>query len=179
MTNVDPFEKGYLLQSYTNGTKKLGENYLTYEYKEADHDFSVMAGHSYQELRPLEKGEADIIIIRLADLYMMRAEAKFSNGDISAALNDVNFVRTSRTAPPAVTPKPPHEMNLDILFRERGFEFYWEHQRSTDMIRFGKYEGTKTEKTNNDSKKRLFPIPQSAIDRVSDTEGYLVQNEGY
>ena len=34
------------------------------------------------------------------------------------------------------------EMSLDILFKERGFEFYWEHQRRTDMIRFGKYEGT-------------------------------------
>jgi len=125
------------------------------------------------------KGEADIVIVRLADLYMMRAEAKLRKGDISGALNDVNFVRTSRTARPAVTPKPLHEMNLDILFRERGFEFYWEHQRRTDMIRFGKYEGNWTEKTNNDSKKRLFPIPQSAIDGASDTEGYLVQNRGY
>jgi hypothetical protein len=70
-------------------------------------------------------------------------------------------------------------MSLDILFRERGFEFYWEHQRRTDMIRFGKYEGTWTEKNNSDPKKRIFPIPQTAIDGASNLPGYLVQNEGY
>lgn len=125
------------------------------------------------------KGEADLVILRLADLYMMRAEAKLRKGDADGALDDVNFVRASRTARPDVTPAPLTEMNLDILFRERGFEFYWEHQRRTDMIRFGKYEGTWTEKTNNDVKKRLFPIPQTAIDGASDNPGYLVQNSGY
>lgn len=125
------------------------------------------------------KGEADLVIVRLADLYMMRAEAKLRKGDAPGALDDVNFVRASRTARPEVTPEPLTEMNLDILFRERGFEFYWEHQRRTDMIRFGKYEDTWTEKTNSDVNKRLFPIPQAAIDGASDNPGYLVQNSGY
>jgi hypothetical protein len=125
------------------------------------------------------KGAADLVILRLADLYMMRAEAKLRKGDAAGALADVNTVRASRTARPAVTPKPLASITLDLLFRERGFEFYWEHQRRTDMIRFGKYEGTWTEKTNSDVKKRLFPIPQTAIDGASDNEGYLVQNQGY
>jgi hypothetical protein len=125
------------------------------------------------------KGEADLVILRLADLYMMRAEAKLRKGDASGALTDVNLVRASRTARPAVTPPALLAMDLDILFRERGLEFYWEHQRRTDMIRFGKYEGTWTEKTDSNVQKRLFPIPQSAIDGASDAEGYLVQNPGY
>jgi hypothetical protein len=125
------------------------------------------------------KGEVDFVIVRLADLYMMRAEAKMRKGDATGALADVNVVRASRTARPSVTPKPLTQLNADILFRERGFEFYWEHQRRTDMIRFGKYEGTWTEKTNNDVKKRLFPIPQTAIDGASSNVGYLVQNQGY
>jgi starch-binding outer membrane protein, SusD/RagB family len=108
----------------------------------------------------------------------MRAEAKLRKGDASGALDDVNFVRASRTArglpPPALD-----AMDLDILFRERGFEFYWEMQRRTDMIRFGKYEDTWTEKTNSDKTRRLFPIPQSAIDGASNVPGYLVQNQGY
>ncbi len=70
-------------------------------------------------------------------------------------------------------------MSLDILFRERGFEFYWEMVRRTDMIRFGKYEGTWTEKTNTDVKKRLFPIPQTAIDAASSIPDYLKQNDSY
>jgi len=125
------------------------------------------------------KGEADLVILRLADLYMMRAEAKLRKGDASGALADVNLVRASRTARPAVTPPALASMDLDILFRERGFEFYWEHQRRTDMIRFGKYEDSWVEKTNSDVQRRLFPIPQSAIDGASDAEGYLVQNPGY
>lgn len=123
-------------------------------------------------------GDADISIVRLADVYLMRAEAKLrKSNDAAGALADVNLVRAARTAstpPPALT-----SMNLDLLFRERGFEFYWEMLRRTDMIRFGKYEGTWTEKSNNDRRKRIFPIPQTAIDGASNLPGYLVQNESY
>jgi hypothetical protein len=123
------------------------------------------------------KGEHDIIILRLADIYLMRAEAKLRKGDAAGALADVNIVRAARTA---TKPAPPlTAMSLDLLFRERGFEFYWEMVRRTDMIRFGKYEGTWTEKTNTDVKKRLFPIPQTAIDAASNLPGYLMQNSGY
>lgn len=121
-------------------------------------------------------GEADIIILRLADVYMMRAEAKLrKSNDAAGALADVNIVRASRTTPPP----PLTAMTLDVLFKERGFEFYWEHQRRSDMIRFGKYEGTWTEKTNTDKLKRIFPIPQTAIDGASNLPGYLKQNQGY
>lgn len=121
-------------------------------------------------------GEADIVIVRLADVYMMRAEAKLrKSNDAAGALADVNIVRAARiTPPPALT-----SMSLDILFKERGFEFYWEMLRRSDMIRFGKYEGTWTEKTNTDKLKRIFPIPQTAIDGASNLPGYLKQNQGY
>src|SRR6185436_18105734 len=124
------------------------------------------------------RGEHDIIILRLADIYLMRAEAKLrKNNDAAGALADVNFVRASRTARGA--PAPLLTMSLDLLFRERGFELYWEHQRRTDMIRFGKYKGTWTEKSNSDKNKRLFPIPITAINGASNIPGYLVQNPGY
>src|SRR5829696_7934605 len=124
------------------------------------------------------KGEHDIVILRLADVYLMRAEAKLrKSNDAAGALADVNFVRAARTA---TTPPPPLTgMSLDLLFRERGFEFYWEMLRRTDMIRFGKYEGTWTEKTNSDKQKRIFPIPQTAIDAASNLPGYLLQNPSY
>lgn len=125
------------------------------------------------------KGEHDLVIVRLADMYLLRAEAKLRKNDAPGALADVNFVRASRTARPEVTPPALDEITLDILYRERGFEFYWEHQRRTDMIRFGKYEDPLIEKTNSDIKKRLFPIPQTAIDGTSVVEGYLVQNDSY
>lgn len=124
-------------------------------------------------------GEADIVILRLADIYLMRAEANLrKNNNTASALADVNTVRASRTAR---LPAPPALLTMDLntLYRERGFELYWEMVRRTDMIRFGKYEGTWTEKTDNNPQKRIFPIPQTAIDGASNLPGYLVQNEGY
>ncbi len=148
-----------------------GSNYNT-GYRVEKYEFSrgSVSGRNF--------GEHDIIILRLADVYLMRAEAKLrKGGGEAAALADVNIVRASRTA---TTPAAPLlTMSLDLLYRERGFELYWEHQRRTDMIRFGKYEGTWTEKNNADKQKRVFPIPQTAIDGASNLPGYLVQNTGY
>lgn len=148
-----------------------GSNYNT-GYRVEKYEFSSKSNTGRN------RGEADIVIARLADIYMMRAEAKLrKSNDAAGALADVNLVRASRTktlAPPALT-----TMNLDLLFRERGFEFYWEMLRRPDMIRFGKYEGKWTEKTNTDVKKRVFPIPQTAIDGASNLPGYLKQNDGY
>ena len=148
-----------------------GSNYST-GYRVLKYEFSKKSASG----RNL--GDADIAIVRLADVYLMRAEAKLRrNGDAAGALADVNTVRAARTAtapPPALT-----SMNLDLLLRERGFELYWELQRRTDLIRFGKYEGRWTEKTDANPQKRIFPIPQTAIDGASNLPGYLVQNPGY
>lgn len=123
-------------------------------------------------------GDHDIIIIRLADVYLMRAEAKLrKSNDAAGALADVNIVRAARTkttSAPALT-----AMSLDLLFRERGFEFYWEMYRRTDMIRFSKYEDSWTEKDDKNKFRRVFPIPQTAIDGASNLPGYLKQNPGY
>lgn len=147
-----------------NSSHSNGYRVLKYEFSKTSDDGRA-------------KGQVDIVILRLADIYLMRAEAKLRKGDAAGALADVNFVRASRTA--RHTAPALQTMDLDILYRERGFEFYWEFQRRTDMIRFGRYEDTYTEKTNSDPKKRLFPIPQSAVDGASILDGYLIQNDGY
>ena len=147
-----------------------GSNYST-GYRVEKYEFSKtsVSGRNF--------GEHDIVILRLADIYLMRAEAKLRKGDAAAGLADVNFVRASRTATQPAAPLA--SLTMDFLFRERGFEFYWEMLRRTDMIRFGKYEDTWTEKTSTDKQKRLFPIPQTAIDGSSNLPGYLVQNPSY
>ncbi|WP_028667652.1 RagB/SusD family nutrient uptake outer membrane protein [Runella zeae] len=150
---------------------EAGSNYNT-GYRVEKYEFSKksVSGRNF--------GEADIVIVRLADVYLMRAEAKLrKSNDAASALADVNAVRAARnvtTPPPALS-----SMNLDLLYRERGFEFYWEMLRRTDMIRFGKYEDKWTEKSNTDPNKRIFPIPQTAIDGASNLPGYLVQNPSY
>ncbi|MFA9187883.1 RagB/SusD family nutrient uptake outer membrane protein [Flavobacterium sp. FBOR7N2.3] len=120
----------------------------------------------------------DIVLLRYAEIFMMRAEAKLRKGDNAGALVDMNTVRTSRTARAPIPAALP-TINLDILYREYGFEFYWEGLRRTTQIRFGHYEDTWSAKSDTDVDHRLFPIPQKAIDGASNTPGYLVQNQGY
>ncbi len=187
-----------VFETCPNGDMKIGPLYsvtrnrpdLAVNFTEQI-DFSV-AGSNYNNGYRVSKyefsrgsvsgrnfGEHDIVILRLADVYLMRAEAKLRKGagNEAAALDDVNTIRAARTArviPPALT-----EMNLELLYRERGFELYWENVRRTDMIRFGKYEEPWGEKNNSDRQKRIFPIPQNAIDGASDLPGYLEQNPSY
>jgi len=147
-----------------------GSDYFT-GYRVLKYEFSKgsVSGRNF--------GEVDLPIVRLADVYLMRAEAKLRKNDAAGALADVNAVRTSRTA--NFVGSTLSSLNLDLLFRERGFELYWEMHRRTDMVRFGKYEDTWTEKNDADKNKRIFPIPQTAIDGASNLPGYLVQNPGY
>ncbi|MCG1036525.1 RagB/SusD family nutrient uptake outer membrane protein [Polaribacter sargassicola] len=120
----------------------------------------------------------DLVLMRYAEIYMMRAEALLRKGDNAAALADVNMVKTSRTAREPL-PTALSSIDIDILYRELGFEFYWEGLRRTNQIRFSHYEDSWTEKTDTDVNNRLFPIPQVAIDGASNTPGYLEQNKGY
>lgn len=184
----DPFERcngtDYVVDLVINRRSALGDpvNHTL------EVDFGTFSSHSngyrvekYEFSKTSDsgrnKGQADIVIIRYADIFLMRAEALLRNGNAAGALADVNTVRAARTArhiAPALT-----SLDLDIMYRERGFEFYWEFLRRTDMIRFGKFEDSWTEKTNSDPLKRIFPIPQSAIDGASAIPGYLEQNLGY
>jgi len=49
MPNTDPFEEGYLQQSYLDGYNTLIENYLTYNFSLNEHAFTILGGHSYQK----------------------------------------------------------------------------------------------------------------------------------
>jgi len=121
----------------------------------------------------------DLVLIRLGEIYLMRAEAKLRSGDNAGALSDINTLRTSRSARPEQTPEALTNIDLDIMFREAGFELYWEAFRRNYQIRFGKYEDSWTGKTDSNPQKRLFPIPQRSIDGASSEAGFLVQNPGY
>ena len=109
------------------------------------------------------------VIFRLADAYLMRAEAKLRSGDTAGALADVNAVRAARGTATL------SDLDLDALLAERSFEFYSEAHRRTDLIRFGKFNDAWTEKAASDANKRVFPIPLNALAASSN----LVQNVGY
>ena len=111
----------------------------------------------------------DESVFRLAELYLMRAEAKLRSGK-EGALADINAVREARKPGFGID-----EATLDAVYKERGYEFYWEYMRRSDQIRFGTWEDAWTEKTSTDVTRRVYPIPE---EQVTSTPG-LEQNKGY
>ena len=117
-------------------------------------------------------------LMRAAETYLLRAEAKFHNGDVDGATADINIVRARANALPATV----GEVDLDYILDERMRELSWEENRRNTLARLGLvYERTKManpiagptiQPFNN-----LFPIPFSEIER--NTQGTLEQNPGY
>ncbi|SNR55997.1 RagB/SusD family nutrient uptake outer membrane protein [Lutibacter flavus] len=113
----------------------------------------------------------DYPIIRLGDLYLIRAEADArSAGNWSMALTDVNTIR-ARAGVSALS-----SIDEDSFLAERGREMFMEVTRRQDLIRFGKFNDAWWEKSASQPFRNVFPIPQEQIDASS---GSLTQNTGY
>ncbi len=116
----------------------------------------------------------DVPIIRISDIYLIRAEAKLRNGDAAGALADVNFIRSKRSATGKILPALTSVTLADVL-KERGYELYWEGMRRQDLIRFGKFGETWQGKPTTAATKVIYPIPTSALGANAD----ITQNPGY
>lgn len=115
----------------------------------------------------------DVPVFRYADMLLMKAEAILRGATPTqgqTALSLANQVRASRT-----TSAPWGTITLDSIYNERCREFAWETWHRNDMIRFGKYEGSWGFKTNTDVYRRIFPIPNTALQ----LNPALKQNPGY
>lgn len=113
----------------------------------------------------------DMPIVRLGDLYLIRAEGRArAANNWSLAEADVNTIRARAGLAPLAG------LNADNFLEERGREMFMETTRRQDLIRFGKFNDPWWEKTNSDPHKKLFPIPQPQIDA---SNGTLTQNPGY
>ncbi len=117
----------------------------------------------------------DIIVYRLADIYLTYAEAicwKEGGTTTNAeALKYFNMVR-SRAGIPTLS-----ELTTDIILQERGWELYFEGFRREDLIRHGKYISKARDEREVDAKdyQVLYPIPVEAIRENPDIQ----QNPGY
>ena len=125
----------------------------------------------------------DFPVFRYADALLMRAEALHRLGDDANAVLDVNAVR-SRAYGNTSGNITASQLTDQFLLDERGREFYYEAQRRTDLVRFGKFtdgnynwqwKGGAFNGTNTDSHLNIFPIPG---DEVSANPN-IHQNPGY
>ncbi len=76
-------------------------------------------------------GQGDWYIFRLAETYLLRAEAYFWKGQTGLAADDLNKVR-DRAHAPLITAA---DVTMDFIFTERAKELYTEEPRHTEMVR--------------------------------------------
>jgi len=130
--------------------------------------------------------DTDFPLFRLADAYLMYAEAVVrggAGGDLGTAANLVNQLR-ERAYGNTSGNISSGDLTLDFILDERARELHWEGYRRTDLIRFGKFTGSDyvwpwkgdvAEGTGVADYFSLYPIPAS--DMNANTS--LVQNPGY
>lgn len=133
----------------------------------------------------LDHPDTDFPMFRLADAYLMYAEAVLrggSGGDIGTALNYVNAIRTRAYNGDAGN-LTANDLNLDFVLNERARELYWEGHRRTDLVRYNLFTengiwpwkgGVQAGKTT-DAYRNIFPIPTSEVLANKN----LSQNPGY
>lgn len=119
INTLSDFKQGYAMPKYQNVTSS-GEEGSNTEFPDVDYP-----------------------MFRLADAYLMYAEAvlRGGGGSRSQALTYVNALRerafgnTSGNITDA-------QLTLDFILDERGRELLWEGHRRTDLVRYGRFTGS-------------------------------------
>lgn len=160
---INSFEAGDARFSNWLGEVSDGTNSWYYAYK-------------YKINTTSSSTEECSIVMRLAELYLIAAEANAQLGNTSDALNYLNSLRT-RAALPSLS-LTDNTAVLQAVYHERQIEFFVEHgHRWFDLKR--------TERANNvlqpikpnwNATDVLLPIPQSELIL---NPNLLPQNEGY
>ena len=127
----------------------------------------------------------DFPYFRLAEMYLIRAEARNEQGDQVNAIADINLVRARHFSPPQpIVGALTQAQVRDAILRERLFELAGEAKRRADLIRFGRFTAshricqsaiagcTKPARADHII---LMPIPQTQIQN----NPLLSQNPGY
>jgi len=185
-------------QSPSNGNFVVANNLIILNtYTDTDRNFyPVLAKNSTPGLHPRELYAVNQSIpgsllstagttfrdhysMRLAETYLLRAEAHLGKGDLVSAAADINEVRRRSKAPDVSS----GEVNIDYILDERLRELYYEEFRLLTLMRLGKL-AERTRKYNNkfvgatiEDFHNLWPIPLS--EKEANTGADLGQNPGY
>jgi hypothetical protein len=130
------------------------------------------------------RGSRDHFVWRLADIYLMHAEALLALGKKTEATAAVNVVRQRAGWPGKKDAMKitDAQMTFDFLVEERARELAGEQTRWLDLKRWGILvdrvkKNNPQAAANVAEKHNLRPIPQTQIDRSN--PGVFAQNPGY
>jgi hypothetical protein len=129
--------------------------------------------------------DTDYPMFRLADVYLMYAEAVLrggNGGSYDQALKYVNALR-ERAYGNSDGDLKQSQLSLDFIINERARELYLESERRTDLIRFGEFttskylwqwKGGTKDGMAVDNKYNIYPIPNTEL-----TANPNLHNENY
>lgn len=182
--SIHAIRKFYLYNTTTGlpAGKKLGDTLFLSFAKEKINDPLWPSTRKWDWADPLnvdgDTQQNDQPYIRLAETYLLLAEAQFKQGKLAEAAATLNLVRRRSNAT-AVT---PGQVTLDFILEERSRELLTEEHRRYTLLRTGTWlERTKKYNPlaapNIVARDTLFPIPQAVID--ANLTRKLEQNPGY
>lgn len=145
--------------------------------------YDTRTGHNVRKYLPWwqdddwERSPMNIHVLRLADIYLMYAEAQLAKGNTGLADEYVNKVRRRAGVPDR------NGVTVEQVIGERRLELAFESERYYDLLRTNtlisvmntQLIGDFSRKINLTAKNLFWPIPQSEMDANAN----LVQNEGY
>nr|WP_121272130.1 RagB/SusD family nutrient uptake outer membrane protein [Pedobacter schmidteae] len=115
------------------------------------------------------------IVLRLGEQYLVRAEARFKQNNLSGAVDDLKIIRNRAGLTTNISTNDPVEVQKAMM-KERRTELFAEYgHRWFDLKRTGNLDATLSYKPEWQSTDRLFPIPQAEI--LTNTN--LTPNPGY
>jgi starch-binding outer membrane protein, SusD/RagB family len=149
-----------------------------------------------QRVSPNGSSGRSMPIFRLAETYLLAAEAAFQTGNLTEAANLINVIRRRAAFRTGLSPAvlaarqtameiAPGVVTLDFILDERARELAGEGMRWTDLALRGETVFVNRVNLNEDAagkvqaKHRLRPIPQTQLDAVNDTDKAKYQNPGY
>ncbi|SUJ27003.1 SusD family [Sphingobacterium spiritivorum] len=156
---------------------------ITQQIKESGNVFATTTKFFYGKTadNPAFEGNMkDRVKVRLAETYLLLAEAYLQKSNPGLAADAINVVRARAKA----TPASAAQVNIDFLLDERARELLGEEMRRITLSRFGREVFLRRVKELNTQSKaaikegnELWPIPQEVIDANSDA--VFPQNQGY
>lgn len=179
-TTISKFTDGYLPIKFTN--VKAGANGTYYRFNDPENGLKRIAPNNMMQVDAnFNFCDTDLPLIRLADVYLMAAEASLHGvGSVTTGQDYLNWVR-NRAGLGNV-----QNMTADDVLNERARELYWENLRRTDLVRNGKFagnaynwnwkNGTATGTAIADYM-NVYPIPSAIV--ASYAAGTYQQNPGY
>lgn len=145
---------------------------------------------NYAFMHKMPTNVSSILVMRLAEIYLLHAEALACNGDLDGAKNYVNKVRQRVNLPDIPTPAS-QDAAIDAILKERRLELAFEGFRFFDLVRHSTPENDRVKKVHDsmntsgdkfwqtripmDPTHYLLPVPTEALNNNPN----LQPNPGY